>query len=202
MTEDLLDQITGVILAGGKSARFGSNKALAIVNGLSIIEQTAHTMDRLFGHHLLITNTPELYKFLNWPMTGDLFPGAGPLAGIHAALSCSKTPHAFIAGCDMPRLNPILIRHLCTLLDDWDVILPQLDNGPEPLHALYSKTALPVISESLVQGERKLQTVLASLKVRTITTQEILAVVPDLGSFANINRQADLKLISNPDHIT
>lgn len=187
------DQITGVILAGGQSTRFGSNKALAILDGQPIIAHGAGVLSQLFSQRLLVTNSPGLYGFLNWPLTGDLLPGAGPLAGIQAALTTIDTPFAFITACDMPWLNPALIRHLCTLAGAWDVILPWTANGPEPLHALYAKTALPIISESLVQGERKLQTVLATLKVRQVSTDEILTVVPDLGSFANINRPEDLR---------
>lgn len=193
MTVASFDQTTGVILAGGKSKRFGSNKALALVDGQPIIAHAANVLSGLFSSRLLVTNAPELYEFLNWPITGDLVDDAGPLAGIQTALTKIDTPFAFVAACDMPQLNPTLIRYLCSLPGAWDVVLPWTANGPEPLHALYAKTALPIISENLDHGERKLQTVLAGLKVRQVTTNEILTVVPDLESFANINKPGDLR---------
>ncbi|OGR07431.1 MAG: hypothetical protein A2511_04890 [Deltaproteobacteria bacterium RIFOXYD12_FULL_50_9] len=196
MSERTLDRITGVILAGGKSVRFGSNKALTILDGLTMLEHTAGILGQLFENRLLITNTPEIYRSLNWPMAGDLFPGAGPLAGIQAALSATASPLAFVTGCDMPQLNPTLIRYLCTLPGEWDVVLPLLDNGPEPLHAVYCKSALASISAALSTGTRKLQDALTGLAVRTVTTEEILTIVPDLASFNNINTQQDLACLS------
>jgi len=70
--------ITGVILAGGQSRRFGANKALALLAGRRLIEHPAGVLSGLFAQRLLVTNTPEQYDFLGWPMIADRFPGAGP----------------------------------------------------------------------------------------------------------------------------
>ncbi len=184
---------TGVVLAGGQSLRFGRNKALAQVGDGRLIEYPARILAKLFAHRLLVTNTPELYSFLDWPTTPDLTPGGGPLAGIEAALSCVTTPHIFVAGCDMPHLDRILIRHLCALAPGYDAVIPVTARGREPLHGIYSQTALPTISTALAGGIRKLQEVLATLKVREVNETEMLAVSASaLQSFSNINRASDL----------
>lgn len=184
---------TAVLLAGGQSRRFGSNKALSRVKGCRLIEYPARIMAELFTHRLLVTNTPELYKFLDWPMTPDLTPGGGPLAGIEAALSRAATPHIFAAACDMPHLDRALISHLCTLASGYDAVIPMASKGWEPLHGVYAKSALPAISAALTADNRKLRTVLAALKVRTVDEAEMQAVSANaLQSFCNINTVSDL----------
>lgn len=184
---------TGVLLAGGRSRRFGSNKALARLGDGQLIERPARILAELFEHRLLVTNTPELYEFLHWPMTPDLTPGGGPLAGIEAALSRAATPYLFVAACDMPDLDRALITHLCTLAPGHDAVIPMTSRGLEPLHGVYAKSALPIISATLAAGNRKLQTVLATLKVRTVDEAEMLAVSSTaLQSFSNINTVNDL----------
>lgn len=185
-------QVAGVILAGGKSSRFGSNKALALHQGDALVEGISRRLAALFPETLLITNTPEEYGFLGWPMAKDLYPGCGPLAGIHAALRTVSQPRIFVCGCDMPLVNPDLIRFLCELEGDHDIVLPWLDEGPEPLYAVYSKKALPIIAEQLSKNQYKIGMVFEKLRIRKVTPEEILQIVPDLTTFQNINHQHDL----------
>lgn len=187
-----INQVAGVILAGGKSSRFGSNKALALHQGDALIQGIAHRLAGLFPETLLIANTPEEYGFLGWPMAKDLYPGCGPLAGIHAALRTVSQPRIFVCGCDMPLVNPDLIRFLCKLEGDPDIVLPWLDEGPEPLYAIYSKKALPIIEEQLSKNQYKIGLVFEKLRIRKVTPEEILRIVPDLTTFQNINHQHDL----------
>ena len=187
-----INQAAGVILAGGKSSRFGSNKALALHQGDALIQTIARRLAALFPETLLITNTPEEYGFLGWPMAKDLYPDCGPLAGIHAALRTVSQPRIFVCGCDMPLVNPELIRFLCELEGDHDIVLPWLDEGPEPLYAVYSKKALPIIEEQLSKNQYKIGMVFEKLRIRKVTSEEILQIVPDLTTFQNINHQHDL----------
>ena len=189
----MIAEITGVILAGGTSSRFGSNKALAVHDGQPLISYAATTLERLFAHRLLITNVPETYDFLGWPSVGDHFKGAGPLAGIHSALGAVKTQHAFITGCDMPFLSERLICLLADLANgDWDVVVPCPGGRPEPLYGMYNRRCLPTIEASLHRDERKIGLIFQSLKVRRVEEDELLAVLPDLGTFLNVNRPGDL----------
>lgn len=184
----------GVILAGGQSRRFGTNKALAEFNGVPLIQRVTGLIGALFSEKLLITNTPETYSFLAWPTAGDRFPDHGPLAGIHAALSGIRSPRAFITACDMPFLVPELIRYLCSLATpEWEVVLPWLDDGPEPLCAVYSKMALPVITDNLRNGQKKISQSLEQMRVRKVGYQEIAKIAPDRKAFYNINRYEDLQ---------
>ena len=189
---DQIDQVAGVILAGGKSSRFGSNKALALHQGAALIQTITRRLAGLFPETLLITNTPENYAFLGWPMAADHYHNCGPLAGIHAALRTISQPRAFVCGCDMPLVNQDLIRFLCQLPGDHEVVLPWLPEGPEPLYAVYSKKALPIIEKNLALNQCKIGTLYEKLRIRKVTAEEILQILPDFTTFQNINHQHDL----------
>ncbi len=189
----MIANIAGVILAGGKSSRFGSNKALAVVQGKPMISHAIETLEALFTEHLLVTNSPEEYVFTGWHTTLDIYPGAGPLAGIHAALTRVKSDRIFVVGCDMPFLNSKLIRFICKQYPNADVVIPETENGMEPLHALYHKECLVPIAVDLQAGQRRLQHFLAKIKTAMIPWQEIADLDPDQMSFRNINYQHDLQ---------
>lgn len=188
-----LADITGVILAGGRSSRFGSNKALAMVDSKPLIQHVADLMSNLFAECLLVTNKPEEYEFLSLPMIHDRYRDMGPLAGIHAALLQISTWRAFVVACDMPNLSPELIRYLCSIKEKkYDVVIPRLGKGREPLFGIYHKKSLAVIDSCLQKNECQIIKVLEYLQVRWVNEQEILPITGDLSCFKNVNRPADL----------
>lgn len=188
--------IAGVILAGGASTRFGSNKALAKYNGMPLIEHAAKVLETLFPTVLLVTNTPAPFQFLHWPTVSDIYPHYGPVAGIHAALKTVSQSKIFVIGCDMPLIQSDLVKYICSLPNDFDAVLPYRDRGPEPLHALYNKSSLPAIEKLLLEGNHKLTDVFKLLKVRKLKTEEIVAVSGNLNSFININTPEKLAALT------
>ena len=188
-----IHNITGVILAGGQSSRFGSNKALAAHGGKPLIQHVTDTISSLFSSCLLVTNTPETYSFLNLPMTGDIYLDMGPLAGIHAALVKIKTDWAFVTACDMPNLNPVLIKYLCGLTaEQFDAVIPWPALGPEPLYGLYHRKSLPIIEKRLKKKQVAIHEVLTELSVHRVGEEEIMGITGDRNTFHNINRPEDL----------
>lgn len=194
-----MTEITGIILAGGRSSRFGTDKALALYRGKPLISHVAGCLESLFPDRLLITNDPENLAFLDWPMTGDLFLNHGPLAGIHAALKNINTEKGFIIGCDMPLLKPGFISALCNLPGDWQAALPWLPSGPEPLHAVYRKEIHEFLELQLTRGNYKVTEVLQALDLRTIDLDELRALGGDLTVFYNINQRKDLDKLERKD---
>jgi molybdopterin-guanine dinucleotide biosynthesis protein A len=193
MTDHPIQNITGVILAGGKSSRFGSNKALAMVNGKPLIRHVADLMSSLFAECLLVTNTPEEYRFLSLPMTSDHYRDSGPLAGIHAALLQINTDRAFVVACDMPNLSPELIRYICNINEQqYDAIIPRLETGQEPLFGIYHKSSLAVIDTCLQQKDCQIISAIEKLQLRRVSEQEILAIAENFSCFKNINRPSDI----------
>ena len=179
--------VTGVILAGGVSSRMGSNKALLPHKGGRFIESIYRELSEIFPEVILVTNTPEQYGFLPCRKVPDLFQGMGALAGIHAGLAQSSNPAVFTVACDMPHLDPWLIRHIANRAVGCDVVLPRSNSGFEPLHALYREGCLPVMEDCLKRGERRIVSILPQLRVREIAAAEVARFDPGFDSFSNIN---------------
>ncbi|MCM2359711.1 MAG: formate dehydrogenase accessory sulfurtransferase FdhD [Geobacteraceae bacterium] len=183
--------VTGVILAGGTSSRMGSNKALLLHHGGRIIEGIYRTLAELFEEVIVVTNTPEHYQFLPCRKVPDIYPGKGVVAGIHAGLSQSSEPAVFVVGCDMPQLQGKLIRHLTTLAEGVDVVMPLSPGGYEPLHAVYGKGCLPALEELLQKGDQRVLSLLPRVRVREVPAGEVARFDEGFDSFANINTPDD-----------
>jgi len=122
----LIKGVTGVILAGGKSSRFGANKAFAEVNGRQLIRRVTDIMGSVFEELIIITNDPGEYSSLGLPMHEDLIKGLGPLGGIYTGLEKMPERLGFFVACDMPFLNEDLIRYITEKMDDdLDAVVPR-----------------------------------------------------------------------------
>ncbi len=183
--------VTGVILAGGKSSRMGSNKALLPYRGGRFIEAIHRQLAGLFDEVLVVTNTPEQYTFLGCRMVSDIYQDMGALAGLHAGLVNCRTPHMFAVACDMPYLNDSLIRALVTRRHRADVIIPESDDGLEPLHAVYCRSCLHAMETALKAQKRRLVSFFPEIRVMIVPGTTVRFVDPDLDSFRNINTPAD-----------
>jgi FdhD protein len=179
--------VSGVILAGGKSSRMGSNKALLPYKGGRFIEAIHRQLSEIFEEVLLVTNNPEQYEFLPCRKVADLFPGAGALAGIHSGLYHSGNPAIFAVACDMPYLNNELVRHLAGRADAGSVLIPEGPAGLEPLHAVYGKGCLAAIEETLIHGEKRILSFFDRVNIIKINTEQIAGFDPSFASFSNIN---------------
>ncbi len=179
--------ISGVILAGGESLRMGSDKSLLPFAGARFIDHVYARLAELFDEVLIVTNTPELYPELPCRKVRDVYPLQGALAGIHSGLQHAGCERAFVVGCDMPFLSAELVRLICTRATLGDLILPIGSSGHEPLHALYSKSCLPIMEQVLDAGQRRIQRIFRQLRVVEIPAEELQQVDPQEQSFRNIN---------------
>jgi len=185
-------KITGIILAGGKNLRMGKNKAFLEIKGQRIIDRTKQLFVDLFDEVFLVANSPLDYLDLNLRVVSDLFPGGGALGGIYSGLFHASHSHAFVAACDMPFLNKALISHLSTLSPGYDIVIPKMEDGWQPLHAVYSQKCLPFMEDLLQKKNLKIIDFFPKVKKREVTTEEILPFDPQLVSFLNINTPEDL----------
>jgi molybdopterin-guanine dinucleotide biosynthesis protein A len=180
----------GVILAGGQSRRMGRPKALLRLapDGPTLIEQVLARLRDVADEIIVITNTPDLFAHLGARMEGDRFPGLGSLAGIHAGLEASRFEHNLIVACDMPFLEPTLLRALAARPRDYDVLVPRLADGLlETLHAIYSRACLPAITAQLARGDAKIARFYERVRVQYVDEPELRRYDPHLRSAANLN---------------
>ena len=193
MADRFINGVSGVILVGGKSRRYGQNKALVNINGVPLIKKVLGVLENLFPSIILVTNTPDTYSFLNLPMFEDKIKGLGPLGGIFTGLNVISEKAGFFVACDMPFLNPDLIRYQATVRQGYDVVVPTLSGQFEALHALYTQNCLPGIEQMIHAGVYQTIQLYRSVSVRYVEEREIRRFDPKLKSFSNINKPEELR---------
>jgi molybdenum cofactor guanylyltransferase len=185
-------RVCAAILAGGKSSRMGTNKALLELNGKKVIEHVVAAVQRVADEVLLITNTPEEFAFLKLPMFRDEIQGIGPLGGIYSALRKCTTSHCLIVACDLPFLSEPLLRFLSENAGSDEVFAIDSGNGVEPLCAVYSKACLPAIEKQMAQQQYKVADLLAKVQARVVRFDASYSFYsPQL--FYNVNTPEELR---------
>jgi molybdenum cofactor guanylyltransferase len=155
MSAGLEQRITGFILAGGKSERLGTDKALMKINGRTAIELAVEMMESVFARNYICTHQQEELGFLGLPLIADRYQQAGPLAGLHAALSRSETEDNFFISCDMPLMSRELIASLAGWQTDKAIVVCALAGRLQPLPGLYRKSLLPLLAKMLDQASKQ-----------------------------------------------
>jgi molybdopterin-guanine dinucleotide biosynthesis protein A len=213
--------VAAAVLAGGQSRRMGRDKAFLPIGGRPLIERTLDTLDRRFAQVLVVANDAEKFAHLGRVVTPDLRPGAGALAGIHAAVvratgpSAAPVPdaagravpptHVFVCATDMPFLSVTLIDLLLAALaaptEDGappDVVVPEDPDAPDssaglhPLCAIYGRRALPAIEERLDRGQLKVIGFYDAVRVRRVGRADFLAAGIPPHALTNANTPDDL----------
>lgn len=185
--------VAGVILAGGRASRMGGrDKAFAEVAGEPIVVRTVRLFRELFPQVLIATNRPERFAALGVETVTDRYPGAGPLAGIHAALLRSRHPWAFVAACDMPGLDADAIRLVVGRIGAADAIVPRWDGDVEPLHAVYAARCLPAMEAALREDRAAMRDFLQTVAVDWVDEAELRTVRGAAASLTNVNTPEDL----------
>jgi molybdopterin-guanine dinucleotide biosynthesis protein A len=188
--------VAGVVLAGGRASRMGGrDKAFAAVAGEPIVVRTLRVFRALFPQVLVATNRPERFAALGVDTVADRFPGAGPLAGIHAALLACRYPHAFVAACDMPGLDPDVIRLVLARIGTADAVVPRWEGDVEPLHAVYASRCLPAMEAALRDGRAAMRDFLQTIRVTWVDEAEMRALRGAAASLTNVNTPEELAVV-------
>ena len=185
--------LTGAVLAGGKSVRYGRNKALEIVQGKSLIEHAVQSLRSLCDPVLVVANDLTLYPQVRATLVQDAVRDQGPLGGIFTALLFSPHPWVLAKATDMPFLVEPLVKAMLAKREGHDVVLPILNGRPEPLLALYSRRCLPLIATTLEMGNRKITSFFRKVRVREMAEEDWRGLDPEGLSFSNINTPENLE---------
>ena len=183
-------EVTGIILAGGRSSRFGSDKALFSYRGKKLVEYSIEIIKPFCGQILLSTNQPEKFGFTGLPTTEDVYPGCGPVAGIHACLEQSKTEHHLVIGCDLPWLDTRLFEFILQNSKGQQVVMPMHKGFKETMASYYHRSCSPTLAKALREKRYKIFDAIAPLKTfyPEIDTEEFYSEK----LFANINYRKDI----------
>ena len=195
------DALVAVILAGGKSTRFGSDKASALLAGRPLIEWVLTAALECCDSVVVVKARGQSLPALDVgrshvEVVEDFIDARGPLAGLVAGLRAIDRPLAFATSCDVPLLRPRLISALAHMVDRYDAVVPEVDGQLQPLVAAYRRsTCLPAFERALSNGRLRLTDALRHLDVRVVAEGEVAIFDPELRSFMNANERAVL------DHI-
>ena len=189
--------ISCIILAGGKSVRFGHDKVLEKIGNASLLEQVISRIDPLGKEIIIVTAKERAFAQLaNNPkikIVNDIVPGMGSLGGIYTGLVESKSFYNLVVAADMPFLNESLLRYMIKVADSYDFILPHVKNWYEPLHAVYSRNCIGPAKTILDQGKKVIVELFNYVKVRYVEAEEIDKFDPQHLSFFNINTKEDME---------
>ncbi|MGD8278503.1 MAG: molybdenum cofactor guanylyltransferase [Gemmatimonadota bacterium] len=189
----------GAIIAGGRSARYGSPKALAEVGGEPIVLRVVRALVAAGTEPVGITSDPEIVRVAGVRSRTDEIPDLGALGGIHTALRWAAgedRPGALAVACDMPFLSvPLLGRILEVAHGEAppDVVAPE-GGGPriiEPLCAWYAVACLPAIDAAIARGDRRMISFHEDVRVARIPLAEVSEYGPADRLFLNVNTPED-----------
>jgi molybdopterin-guanine dinucleotide biosynthesis protein A len=196
--ETLSPNCAGLLLAGGRSRRMpGVNKAFAEINGRPMIQHVLDSLKACFDAVHIVAKDRATYADLGIPVIEDRLPVQSPLAGIHAGLAAVATDYVFCCPCDMPLIQPPLIRRLLAeVTPGVDAVVPRLGPYYQPLCAIYSRRCLPEVADLLAEGELKVDRLYAAVVLKEVPERLLREADPHLHAFINVNTPADLSAVA------
>ena len=191
----MITDVTGILLAGGKSRRMGEDKRFLLVGEQTLLDRSLAALRSIFQTVSVVIAQDSPLLEADVPVFRDLVPDCGSLGGLYTGLKQAHTEYVFVAACDMPFLNPTVVRHMVSLKDRADIVMIRLEERLQPTHALYSRCCLPVIEEMLKAREFKIQQLAARLALRTwlVAESELREIDHEGLSCINVNTPADLE---------
>jgi molybdopterin-guanine dinucleotide biosynthesis protein A len=188
--------VTAFVLAGGKSARMGSDKAFVQLNGRTLLERALETARAVTPEVIVVGERNKFSRYAS--AVDDVFRDRGPLGGIHAALAVTATDLNLILALDLPFIEPKFLKYLFTRAlevrqTDALVVLPNAGGGWQPLCAIYRKEFGRFAEEALKRGENKIDRIFPGIRVLAIEEAEIVKAGFSVGMFRNLNTPEELE---------
>ena len=190
-----MEGVSGIILAGGRSTRLGRDKALVTVGGRALIARVADALGQATGEIVVVGGSREALAAV-LPLGVRFVPDAegdgGPLVGIMSGLAASSGACSLVAGCDMPFLDPALLRALAALLGNHDAVAPVVGGTVQTTHAVYRRTLAPAMRQALSSGVRSPVRFLRGVRTRYVPEDELARLGLGLRSFTGVNTPEEL----------
>ncbi|QIA09745.1 molybdenum cofactor guanylyltransferase [Draconibacterium halophilum] len=183
-------QITTIILAGGKSKRMGTDKALLELDGQTLLER-AIELCKPISSELLISSNHQSHTTFGYPVIEDEIKNCGPMGGISSGLKQSKSDWNLVLSVDAAFVDSNFLKFLLANTGDFDAVIPFTEKGAEPLIALYNKSILPAMGNRLQSDDYRMQNLLKESKTNWLDAGELQ--VENKRLFTNLNRPEDLQ---------
>lgn len=182
--------ITGIILAGGKSSRMGFDKGLAEISGKTSIEYVYDTLKKITDQIIVVANN-DAYDFLRLPVYEDILKGYGPLGGIYTGLTVSDTEKNLIVACDMPFVTEELLQHIIEEAGNYEIAVPVAEEEIHPLCACYTKYITVYLQNLIINQILKMKKVIQFFNFKKIPIDDTLNFY-SLELLMNINTVKEL----------
>ena len=201
-----MDAISGLVLAGGKSQRMGTDKALLPLGAETVLHATANRLAAHVDDLLIVRRSDQPSLDLpcdgaarDWRIVYDLHPGDGPLAGLEAGLRACRHPWALVTPVDAPFVRKGLLSLLCAQIATVEprtrVITVEHGDQTYPLFGVYHRALAERIGEMLEAGERRVIDLLARVPTVKLSREVWGAVDPDGTSFSMMNRREEYEVL-------
>jgi molybdenum cofactor guanylyltransferase len=187
-------KITGILLAGGMSRRMGREKGTLQIGKTKLYQYPLRILEKICGEVLISTCNSDIFDSKHKTICDEI-KGIGPLGGIYSCLKQSDSELNLILSYDMPLVNESLFSLLTSLVEDYDIVLPAMqENKPEPLCGLYRKSVTEIMEDIIEQKNYAVHTMLPKCKSRIVRiTENMDCWHPNL--FLNINSKEDLNYL-------
>lgn len=192
------DDVTAIVLAGGRSSRFGSDKLSAELGGRPLLHHAIEAVAAVAGR-LIVVAAPGVHPAIPAELVArvrivnDPEPFGGPLVGLAAALAAVQTPLALVAGGDMPRMVPAVLHRLVSAIGPGHgAVVLDVPGRLQPLPmAIVAAAALAAVKPILDRGGRSLRELLDELGASSIPGAAWLTLDPAGATIVDIDRPGD-----------
>lgn len=186
---------SAAILAGGKSSRMNyRNKAFLEYENNYFIERIIKALED-YEEIIIISNNPDDYKTLGLKVFKDIYPNQGPLSGIHSALNHIKNEYCLVVACDMPFINKNVVNYLGNIKEDYEILIPEVEERLQPLCAIYKKSCKELMEKELINKSNKLIKTCMKFNVKIIKEFPFIEEIhkKEMKNFYNINTVDEYK---------
>ncbi len=183
--------LAAFILAGGKSSRMGTDKAFVVLEGKTLLARALDVARAVTSNVRIVGDPVKFAAFA--PVVEDVFPGCGPLGGIHAALRASGAELNLLLAVDVPFVSAGLLKFLVERArESTSVVTVPRVGGWQPLCAVYRRAFAEAAERALREGRYRIDTLFEVAPTAVISEEELVAAGFSSGMFRNLNAREDL----------
>lgn len=192
------EEITGIILSGGKSSRLGQEKGLADFNGKPLIQYAIDILKPVCDNILISANHHlDEYASFGYEVVEDQQKGIGPMGGLITCLKKSSTRYNFVLSCDTPFVPAELFTHLLNTIENFQLAIPRHSgNFIEPLCSVYSTNVIWQMQHFIENRNYKLYDFIEEASTKFVSINDQLPFYHE-EMFVNMNTQKDIQNKSN-----
>jgi molybdopterin-guanine dinucleotide biosynthesis protein A len=188
------EDVTAFILAGGKSSRMGADKAFLDFDGRTLLERTLELARSVTADVRIVGDREKFAQFA--PVVEDIFPGQGPLGGIHVALRSSTSDLNLMLAVDAPFVSRALLQYLIREAHhapEATVVVPSCNGHRQPLCALYRREFADAAEKALIARKNRIDALFDTVKSRVIDEEELERAGFSATLFCNLNTPQDVE---------